>query len=86
MLKQWKHITTYIGFDKDNELVDSMIVADVMLWRRRNASLGILVGDVVARILFEKYGYTLLSLVANVLLLLVTILFFSETPATLISR
>lgn len=68
------------------EILGGGIVADVMLWRRRNASLGILVGAAVAWILFEKSGYTLLSLVANVLLLLVTILFVWATAAALISR
>lgn len=61
-------------------------MADLMLWRRRNTSLSILVGAAVAWILFEKSGYTLLSLVANVLLLLVTILFVWATAAALISR
>jgi hypothetical protein len=69
-----------------HEILGGGIVADVMLWRRRNASVGILVGAAVAWILFEKSGYTLLSLLANVLLLLVTILFVWATAAALISR
>lgn len=51
-----------------------------------NASIGLLVGAAAAWILFEKSGYTLLSLVANVLLLLVTILFVWATSAALIGR
>jgi len=69
-----------------HEILGGGIVADVMLWRRRNASVGILVGAAVAWILFEKSGYTLLSLLANVLLLLVTILFIWATAAALINR
>jgi len=61
-------------------------VADVMLWRRRNASVGILVGATVAWILFEKFGYIRLPLIANVLLLLVSILFVCETAVALIHR
>lgn len=69
-----------------HEILGGGIAADVMLWRRRNASIGILVGAAVAWILFEKSGYTLLSLIANVLLLLVSILFVWATAAALINR
>lgn len=69
-----------------HEILGGGIVADVMLWRRRNASVGILFGAAVAWILFEKSGYTLLSLIANVLLLLVSILFVWATAAALIHR
>uniref|UniRef100_A0A0D6R364 Reticulon-like protein n=1 Tax=Araucaria cunninghamii TaxID=56994 RepID=A0A0D6R364_ARACU len=69
-----------------HEVLGGGIVADVILWRRMNASIGILVGAAAAWILFEKSGYTLLSLLANVLLLLVTILFVWATAAALIGR
>ncbi|KAH9325591.1 hypothetical protein KI387_005769, partial [Taxus chinensis] len=69
-----------------HEVLGGGIGADVMLWRRKNASIGILVGAAAAWILFEKSGYTFLSLAANVFLLLVTILFVWATAAALIGR
>eukprot|EP01018_Ginkgo_biloba_P033747 Gb_41628 [translate_table: standard] len=68
------------------EILGGGIAADVMLWRRRNVSVGILVGAAAAWILFEKSGYTLLSLLANVLLLLIIILFVWANAASVISR
>lgn len=69
-----------------HDVLGGGLVADVMLWRRRNISIGILVGAAAAWILFEQSGYTFLSLAANVLFLLVTILFVWATAAALIGR
>ncbi|XP_061958837.1 reticulon-like protein B11 [Populus nigra] len=61
-------------------------VADVLLWKRWYASIGVLVSATTLWILFEKSGYNLLSFVANVLLLLVFILFFWAKSASLLNR
>ncbi|KAJ6299053.1 hypothetical protein OIU76_020101 [Salix suchowensis] len=61
-------------------------VADVLLWKRWYASVGVLVSATTLWILFEKAGYNLLSFVANVLFLLVVILFFWAKSASLLNR
>ncbi|KAL9333564.1 hypothetical protein Peur_073703 [Populus x canadensis] len=61
-------------------------VADVLLWKRWYASIGVLVSATTLWILFEKSGYNLLSFVANVLFLLVCILFFWAKSASLLNR
>jgi len=62
------------------------VVADVLLWKRWYASVGVLVSATTLWILFEKAGYNLLSFVANVLFLLVVILFFWAKSASLLNR
>ncbi|CAH2080498.1 unnamed protein product [Thlaspi arvense] len=64
----------------------SHTVADVMLWRRKNLTLGILVVTLAAWVMFEKSGYTLLSFVSSVLLLLLTILFLWAKSAAILNR
>ncbi|ERN05704.1 hypothetical protein AMTRI_Chr13g119190 [Amborella trichopoda] len=61
-------------------------VADVLLWKRMNLSVFVLMGASAFWFLFEVAGYSLLSLVANVLLLLVAILFFWAKSASLLNR
>ncbi|XP_017613160.1 reticulon-like protein B12 isoform X1 [Gossypium arboreum] len=61
-------------------------VADVMLWRRGNLTMGILLVTLAAWVVFEKSGYTLLSLVSNVLLLLIGILFLWAKSAAILNR
>ncbi|KAK4345359.1 hypothetical protein RND71_035535 [Anisodus tanguticus] len=61
-------------------------VADVLLWRRRCASVTLLVSSTVLWFLFERAGYNLLSFIANVLLLIVLILFLWAKSATLLNR
>ncbi|KAE8696534.1 Reticulon-like protein B12 [Hibiscus syriacus] len=58
-----------------HEILGGGLVADVMLWRRGNLTMGILLVTLAAWVVFEKTGYTLLSIVSNVLLLLLVILF-----------
>ncbi|KAJ0984391.1 hypothetical protein J5N97_002747 [Dioscorea zingiberensis] len=62
------------------------VVADVLLWRRRNAAIAVAAGATSAWILFELVGYNLLSLVVNALCLLVVILFFWARAASLLNR
>lgn len=61
-------------------------VADVILWRRKDVTLGILLGAVASWVLFEVAGYTVVSLVSNVLLLLFSILFFWTKAARIVNR
>ncbi|XP_008785447.1 reticulon-like protein B12 [Phoenix dactylifera] len=62
------------------------IVADVVLWRRRDVTVGILLGLLAAWLVFERSGYTLLSFVSNVLLLLISILFTWARAAAILNR
>ncbi|KAI7991962.1 Reticulon-like protein B11 [Camellia lanceoleosa] len=61
-------------------------VADVLLWRRWCGGVVLLVGSTSLWILFERAGYNLLSFAANVLLLLVAVLFFWGKSASLLNR
>jgi hypothetical protein len=61
-------------------------VADVLLWRKKYLSIGFLVGATLAWILLEKTGYKLMSVVSNVTLFLVVILFVWSNLAVLLNR
>jgi hypothetical protein len=61
-------------------------VADVLLWRRSNASVAAVVGATAVWFVFERAGYSVLSVLANALLLLVAILFFWAKSASLLNR
>ncbi|CAM6046149.1 unnamed protein product [Sphagnum compactum] len=60
--------------------------ADVLLWRKKHLSVGLLVGATLAWILLEKTGYTVVSIVSNVTLFLVVILFVWSNVAALLNR
>ncbi|KHN22541.1 Reticulon-like protein B12 [Glycine soja] len=61
-------------------------VADLILWRRKNLTVGILLVTLAVWVVFERSGYTLLSLVSNVLLLLIVILFLWAKSAAILNR
>ncbi|PIN24876.1 Reticulon [Handroanthus impetiginosus] len=61
-------------------------VADVMLWRRKNLTVGILVVTLAAWVVFELSGHTLLSFVSSVFLLLFSILFLWAKSAAILNR
>ncbi|WOL19094.1 reticulon-like protein B11 [Canna indica] len=61
-------------------------VADVLLWRRRNAAILAAAGATTVWFLFELAGYNFLSVLANAVLLLVVILFFWAKSALLLNR
>ncbi|CAM8904300.1 unnamed protein product [Rhodiola kirilowii] len=61
-------------------------VADVLMWRRKPAAVFLLVSASVLWFLFERGGYNLLGFIANVLLLLLTILFLWAKSASLLNR
>lgn len=69
-----------------HQILGGGLVADVMLWRRKNLTLGILVETLAAWVVFEISGYTLLTLVSSVLLLLFTILFLWAKSAAILNR
>lgn len=61
-------------------------VADVILWRRKNLTVGILSVTLAVWMVFERSGYTLLSLVSSVFLLLIAILFSWAKSAAILNR
>ncbi|KAJ7950195.1 Reticulon-like protein [Quillaja saponaria] len=69
-----------------HEILGGGLVADVILWRRKNMTLGILLVTLAAWVVFERSGYTLLSLVSSVLLLLAIILFLWAKSAAILNR
>ncbi|KAJ8466763.1 hypothetical protein OPV22_029315 [Ensete ventricosum] len=69
-----------------HDIFGSGIVADVILWRRKDVTIGILVGALASWVVFEVAGYTLLSLVSNVLLLLICVLFAWAKAAGILHR
>ncbi|XVF76761.1 hypothetical protein PTKIN_Ptkin13bG0292900 [Pterospermum kingtungense] len=66
-----------------HEILGGGLVADVMLWRRGNLTVGILFVTLAAWVVFEKSGYTLLSLVSSVLLLIVILFLWAKSAAIL---
>ncbi|XP_078442982.1 reticulon family protein [Wolffia australiana] len=69
-----------------HEALGGGAVADLILWKRRNAAVALLTGGTVAWFLFEIAGYGFLSLLANVLLLLIFVLFLWARSALLLNR
>lgn len=63
-----------------------LVVADVLLWRKWCGGVVMLASATTLWYLFERAGYNFLSFVANVLLLLVVILFFWAKSASLLNR
>ncbi|KAI6678026.1 hypothetical protein NL676_038822 [Syzygium grande] len=61
-------------------------VADLLLWKKWTGGATLLVGATALWFVFERAGYNVLSFVANVLLLLVAILFFWAKSASLLNR
>lgn len=61
-------------------------IADLILWRRKNLTVGILLVTLAVWVVFERSGYTLLSLVSNVFLLLIVILFLWAKSAAILNR
>uniref|UniRef100_A0A7N0TVH9 Reticulon-like protein n=1 Tax=Kalanchoe fedtschenkoi TaxID=63787 RepID=A0A7N0TVH9_KALFE len=61
-------------------------VADVLMWRRKSSAAFLLISASTLWFLFECGGHNLLGFIANVLLLLVTILFLWAKSASLLNR
>ncbi|KAI4298504.1 hypothetical protein L6164_032055 [Bauhinia variegata] len=62
------------------------LVADILLWKKWCGGVGGLASATALWFLFERAGYNFLTFVANVLLLLVVILFFWAKAASLLNR
>lgn len=60
--------------------------ADVILWRHKFMSAGIVGGSTIAWLLFEKSGYTLLTILGNTLLISIVVLFIWSNAATFLNR
>ncbi|KAL3536479.1 hypothetical protein ACH5RR_004940 [Cinchona calisaya] len=69
-----------------HQILGGGLVADVILWRHKNLTAGILVVTLAAWVVFEKSGYTLISLVSSVFLLLLTIIFLWAKSAAILNR
>ncbi|KAI4318412.1 hypothetical protein MLD38_032118 [Melastoma candidum] len=61
-------------------------VADVLLWRSWSSSAAALIASVMTWFALERCGYSVMSFTANVLLLLVVILFIWAKSASLLNR
>ncbi|KAL5550124.1 hypothetical protein UlMin_000300 [Ulmus minor] len=69
-----------------HQILGAGLVADVILWKQKNLTMGILIVTLAAWVVFEKSGYTLLSLLSSVLLLLIVILFLWAKSAAILNR
>nr|KYP75329.1 Reticulon-like protein B11 [Cajanus cajan] len=69
-----------------HRLLGEGLVADVVLWKNWRGAVALLVSSTTLWYLFERAGYNFLSFVANVVLLLVLILFFWAKAANLLNR
>ncbi|KAM1353152.1 hypothetical protein TB2_032377 [Malus domestica] len=69
-----------------HEILGASLVADMILWRQKNVTLVILLATLSVWLVFEKSGYTLLSLASSVLLLLITTLFLWAKSAAVLNR
>ncbi|PON34781.1 Reticulon [Trema orientale] len=59
------------------------VAADVLLWKRRHVSFGVIVVSTVAWVLFEWSGLSFLSICSDVLLMLIVLLFLRANYAAL---
>lgn len=69
-----------------HQILGGGIFADVLLWRKSDLTIGILIVTLGVWLVFEKSGYTLVSLVSNVLLLLISIIFLWAKAAAILNR
>ncbi|KAL0714366.1 hypothetical protein Bca4012_021345 [Brassica carinata] len=69
-----------------HEILGGGISADVMLWRKRNVSVGIVTVTIGSWMVFESFSYTILTLLSSVLLLLLSILFLWSKSASILNR
>lgn len=60
--------------------------ADVLLWRHKFMSAGIVFGSTIVWLLFEKSGYNLLTIVGNTMLILLVALFIWSNAAAFLNR
>ncbi|KAG7634358.1 Reticulon [Arabidopsis suecica] len=76
-------------FNRDrtiHEILGGGIVADVMLWKKKNVSVGIVTVTIASWMVFEAFAYTIFTLISSVLLLLLSILFLWSKSASILNR
>lgn len=66
--------------------ISFLLAADVLLWKRRRVSFGVIVVATVAWLLFERSGLSFLSICSDVLLILIVLLFLRANFAALRNR
>lgn len=59
------------------------VAADVLLWKRRRVSFGVMVVATVAWVVYEWSGLSFLSICSDVLLILIVLLFLRANYAAL---
>ncbi|KAJ4885228.1 Reticulon-like protein B12 [Raphanus sativus] len=69
-----------------HEILGGGIFADVILWRNKNVSVGIVTVTIGSWMVFESFSYTILTLLSSVLLLLLSILFLWSKSASILNR
>ncbi|KAF8091163.1 hypothetical protein N665_0452s0032 [Sinapis alba] len=69
-----------------HEILGGGIVADVMLWRKKNVSVGIVTVTIGSWMVFETFAYSILTLLSSVLLLFLSILFLWSKSASILNR
>ncbi|KAK2405143.1 hypothetical protein P8452_10684 [Trifolium repens] len=69
-----------------HHILGAGLVADVLLWKNWRGGVTVLSSATTLWYLFERAGYNFLSFVANVILLLVMILFLWAKAANLLNR
>ncbi|CAG7902747.1 reticulon-like protein B12 [Brassica rapa] len=69
-----------------HEILGGGIIADVILWRNKNVSVGIVTVTISSWMVFESFAYTILTLLSSVLLLLLSILFLWSKSASILNR
>ncbi|KAL0724911.1 hypothetical protein Bca4012_039510 [Brassica carinata] len=69
-----------------HEILGGGTVADVILWRNKNVSVGIVTVTIGSWMVFESFSYTILTLLSSVLLLLLSILFLWSKSASILNR
>ncbi|KAJ0772007.1 hypothetical protein HanPI659440_Chr07g0275481 [Helianthus annuus] len=75
----------YRLFDRQttlHQLMGGGKAADVLLWKRRRISLGIIVVSTVAWLIFERSGLSFLTICSNVLLFLIVLRFLHVNYAS----
>ncbi|CAH8353043.1 unnamed protein product [Eruca vesicaria subsp. sativa] len=69
-----------------HEILGGGIFADVIMWRNKNVSVGIVTVTIASWMVFESFAYTILTLLSSVLLLLLSILFLWSKSASILNR
>lgn len=78
--------TSYRLFDRQStihQLMGGGKAADVLLWKRRRVSLGIIIVATVAWLVFERSGLSFLTICSNVLLFLIVLRFLHANYASM---